>query len=72
MGVPDDVAVVGFDDLPTAVQAVPALTSVRQPIHQKGALATSLLIDMIEGVIDGPRQILLPTQLVVRASTGKK
>ncbi len=68
--VPDDVAVVGFDDLPTAVQAVPALTSVRQPIHQKGALATSLLIDLIEGAVQEPRQILLPTQLIVRQSSG--
>jgi DNA-binding LacI/PurR family transcriptional regulator len=68
--VPDDVALVGFDDLPYAVDSTPQLTTIRHPIQQKGARATTLLLDLIEGVIDGPQQILLPTQLAIRQSCG--
>jgi DNA-binding LacI/PurR family transcriptional regulator len=68
--VPDDIAVVGFDDLPTALQTKPQLTTVRQPVSQKGAQATSLLLDFVEGIIEGPVQKLLPTQLVIRQSCG--
>jgi LacI family transcriptional regulator len=68
--VPEDVSVVGFDDLPNAIQSKPQLTTIRQPIQHKGAMATNLLLDLIEGVVDGPRQVLLPTQLVIRQSCG--
>ncbi len=68
--VPDDVAVVGFDDLATATQVTPPLTTVRQPIEEKGARAAELLIRLIEGSLHGPQQILLPTQLVIRQSCG--
>jgi LacI family transcriptional regulator len=68
--VPDDVALVGFDDVPTAQELDPQLTTVRQPIAERGARATSLLIDMLEGRVDEPQHIILPTQLVIRRSTG--
>ena len=68
--VPDDVALVGFDDLPIAREVEPALTTIRQPIQQKGWQATRLLIDLLEGLVEGPKQILLPTQLVIRQSCG--
>ncbi len=68
--VPQDVALVGFDDLPHASEATPRLTTIRQPIQQKGYLATRLLLDLIEGKLEGPQQIILPTQLVIRESTG--
>jgi LacI family transcriptional regulator len=68
--VPEEVAVVGFDDLPNALQVTPQLTTIRHPIQQKGAMATNLLIDLIEGRIESPRQVLLPTQLVIRQSCG--
>ena len=68
--IPQDVAVMGFDDLPNSMQAAPQLSTVRQPIQQKGVIATSLLLDLIEGKVEGPRQILLPTQLVIRQSCG--
>jgi LacI family transcriptional regulator len=68
--VPDDVAVVGFDDLPNALQATPRLTTIRQPIQQKGIVATNLLIDLIEDKVQGPRQVMLPTQLIIRQSCG--
>jgi LacI family transcriptional regulator len=68
--VPEDVAVVGFDDLPIARDTNPPLTTIRQPIQQKGWQATRLLIDLLEGAVEGPKQILLPTQLVIRQSCG--
>lgn len=68
--VPEDVALVGFDDLPRAVEANPPLTTIRQPIHQKGYQAAHLLLDLLDGKVRGPRHILLPTQLVIRASSG--
>jgi DNA-binding LacI/PurR family transcriptional regulator len=67
--VPDDIAIIGFDDLPIATQNAPHLTTIRQPILQKGARATILLIDLIEGRGQQPTQILLPTQLVIRQSS---
>ncbi|MFW5696270.1 MAG: LacI family DNA-binding transcriptional regulator, partial [Phototrophicaceae bacterium] len=70
--VPYDVAVVGYDDLPPAVQTRPALTTVRQPIEKLGNLAVEMLIENIQdkGKALAPRQIILPCELVVRASTG--
>jgi DNA-binding LacI/PurR family transcriptional regulator len=68
--VPEDVAVVGFDDLPTSVQVVPPLTTIRQPIEEKGARATSILIEQIETGNMEPQQVLLPTELIVRESCG--
>lgn len=66
--VPDDVAVVGFDDLPGAEHI--QLTTVHQPIREKAVRATQLLLDIIEGAVEGPQHILLPTHLVVRQSCG--
>lgn len=66
--VPDDIAVIGFDDLPAAAHALPPLTTIRQPVAQKGARAASLLINRIENGAGDPVQVLLPTQLVIRES----
>lgn len=68
--IPDDIAVVGFDDLPTAVHLEPPLTTIRQPLREKGAVATGLLLDLIEGKAQEARHIVLPTTLVVRESSG--
>jgi DNA-binding LacI/PurR family transcriptional regulator len=68
--VPDDVALVGFDDTPTAQELSPQLTTVRQPVYERGAQAAELLLDLIEGVVTEPRHVLLPTQLIVRQSCG--
>jgi LacI family transcriptional regulator len=68
--IPDNVAVVGFDDLPNAVQVTPQLTTIRQPIQQKGIVATNLLIDLIEDKREGTQQLSLPTQLIIRRSCG--
>ncbi len=68
--VPEDIAVVGFDDLPLANFATPALTTMRQPIELMGHTAASLLIDQLEGRAATPSQILLPVNLVIRESCG--
>lgn len=68
--VPEDIALVGFDDVPLAQDSSPSLTTVRQPIYERGAHATTLLLDMIEGKVTEPQQVILPTQLVIRQSCG--
>jgi DNA-binding LacI/PurR family transcriptional regulator len=68
--VPDDVAVVGFDDAPMASTSEPTLTSVRQPIEEMGREMTRLLVDGIRVPDRPPRRVILDTQLIVRASSG--
>ena len=68
--VPEDVAMVGFDDLPQADTASPPLTTVRQPIRRAGALAVEMLIDILENGAADPRRMILPTELVIRNSCG--
>jgi LacI family transcriptional regulator len=70
--VPDDVAVVGFDDLPTALATTPQLTTVRQPTYDKGVRATQLLLDLVEGRVEGPQHVLLETELVIRGTCGAR
>ncbi|AEG45644.1 LacI family DNA-binding transcriptional regulator [Isoptericola variabilis] len=67
--VPDDVAVVGYDDIPFAAMAAVPLTTVRQPIAQIGAAAARLLLDEIAEPGREPRDVVFPPELVVRAST---
>jgi LacI family transcriptional regulator len=66
--VPEDIAVVGFDDIPAAATSQPPLTTVRQPIQRTGSLAAEMLIDMIEHPDPRPRRLVVPTQLVIRSS----
>jgi LacI family transcriptional regulator len=68
--VPDDVAIVGFDDLPPAHSTNPPLTTVRQPIKRTGALAVETLLDMLATSVTPERRIVLPTELVIRVSCG--
>jgi len=66
--VPEDIAVVGFDDIPPAATSQPPLTTVRQPIQRTGSLAAEMLVDMILHPDPQPRRIVLPTELVIRSS----
>lgn len=68
--VPEDIAVVGFDDIPMASRITPPLTTVRQPISRIGAIAADTLIDLIVNPSDRPQHIILPTELVIRESCG--
>lgn len=69
LSVPEDVALVGFDDLPPARQARPPLTTVRQEVEAAGMAAVSLLLERIQDPAAPARRVELPTQLVVRASS---
>ncbi|HEX6248808.1 MAG TPA: LacI family DNA-binding transcriptional regulator [Nocardioidaceae bacterium] len=69
VAVPDEVMVTGWDDVMAARYA--GLTTVRQPMRELGASAARLLDEQITGSRTEPRHELLPTELVVRASTGK-
>ncbi len=66
---PDDIAVIGFDDIDVASKTNPKLTTVRQPIQQKGFTAVRLLIDLLQQRLQPPQHILLPTELIVRESS---
>lgn len=68
--VPEQIAVTGFDDLPAAAHSTPPLTTVRQPVQERGARAARLLLDLIEGVEHETPHVLLPTELVIRMSCG--
>jgi DNA-binding LacI/PurR family transcriptional regulator len=65
--VPEDVAVVGFEDSAVARYAQPPLTTVRQPIEEMGRQATRLLLAQVAGEAGG-MHLILDTELVVRAS----
>ncbi|MEV4313681.1 LacI family DNA-binding transcriptional regulator [Actinocrispum sp. NPDC049592] len=65
--VPDDVAVIGFDDLPLSRRTEPPLTTVRQPIEEMAARMTRELLAMINGSAT-PCRVVLDTELVVRES----
>jgi LacI family transcriptional regulator len=67
--VPQDVSILGFDDIPQAAMVRPALTTVRQPLEQMGRLATQMLIDQLKNPEKQIGRIELPTQLIVRDST---
>ena len=67
MSLPDDLSIVGFDDIPQAGWVRPGLTTVRQPAHDKGRMAASLLLGLVNGAAALPH-VTLPTELVVRDS----
>jgi len=66
---PEDVSVVGYDDLPVAAVVDPPLTTVHQPMQEVGAVAAGLLLDQLGGREAVPASThLLPTELVLRGS----
>lgn len=70
--VPEDVAIVGFDDVPIARQMEIRLTTIKQPITRFGIKAVELLIDLIENGPKPARRIILDTELVIRDSCGAR
>ncbi len=67
--VPDDVAVVGFDDIPASAMTHPPLSTVRQPLYEMGRTAASMVMAAVRGESIAKR-IELPTSLVIRDSSG--
>ena len=65
--VPEDIALVGFDDSSVAVTTDPQLTTMRQPMYAQGEAMAQVLLSRLAGE-DPPRTTILPTELVVRAS----
>jgi DNA-binding LacI/PurR family transcriptional regulator len=71
LSVPDDLAVVGFDDIPLAAYVAPALTTVAQPKFAMGQRAMQMALALMAGADpDGAHNIVLEGRLVVRESTG--
>jgi LacI family repressor for deo operon, udp, cdd, tsx, nupC, and nupG len=68
--IPDGVAIVGYDDIPTAAYSHPPLTTIRQPMQQVGEVATRLLIELIDDPDAEREEVLLKTELVRRGSCG--
>jgi DNA-binding LacI/PurR family transcriptional regulator len=69
--VPQDVSVMGFDDIPGAAFHMPSLTTVRQPLSRMGQVAAQTLVERIEGKEEYPHEIAIEPDLVVRESTTK-
>lgn len=67
--VPEDVSVMGFDDIPSAAFHFPSLTTVRQPLTRMGEVAAQSLLERIEGKKEYPSEIAIEPELVVREST---
>ncbi|MBO3749985.1 LacI family DNA-binding transcriptional regulator [Streptosporangiaceae bacterium NEAU-GS5] len=67
--IPDDLSVVGFDDMPPVRWLIPPLTTVRQPLSEMAAAATAMLITLINGEPLAQNRIEFATELVVRSST---
>lgn len=67
--IPEDLSLVGFDDLPVSGWFSPPLTTVRQPLAEMGRTAAEMLAAMIDGREPHARQVELATELVVRSST---
>jgi LacI family transcriptional regulator len=65
---PDDVSIVGFDDIPQAATSYPPLTTVRQPLEEMGRVATRRLVELIAQPQLQVARVALPTALVVRES----
>jgi LacI family transcriptional regulator len=66
--VPEDLAVIGYDDIPQAQWTQPPLTTVHQPMVEKGEIAVQRLLSLIAGETQSNPNVLLPTQLVIRQS----
>jgi LacI family transcriptional regulator len=70
--IPDDMSIIGFDDIPEAAMMSPKLTTVRQPLEQMGREAARLLLEVIDSAEDRPlRRITLATRLIERESVKK-
>lgn len=68
--VPEDISVVGFDDIEIAAFHNPGLTTVRQPLHEMGATASRLLLEWLAGAKPESRAVTVEPDLIVRSSTG--
>jgi len=68
--VPEDVSVVGFDDIQLAAYHNPRLTTVRQPLREMGATAARILLQRLQGFKDYPPEFAVPPELMIRETSG--
>jgi LacI family transcriptional regulator len=67
--IPEDLAIVGYNDIPLAGRLVPGLTTVHVPIHEFGSVAARVLLEQIETGVLTPRRVVFAPQLVIRGSS---
>lgn len=67
--VPEDVSVIGFDDIQLAGYHTPRLTTIRQPLHDMGATAARILLHRLQGFKDYPPEYAVPPELIMRETT---
>jgi LacI family transcriptional regulator len=67
--IPDDISIIGFDDLPVARWTNPPLTTIRQPIAEMAAQAMRMLLRYLETAHYGTHRVELATELIIRGST---
>jgi len=70
VAVPQDLSIVGFDDIPVAAYLNPPLTTVHQPLYDLGAAAADLLFDLVKQRASRPARVVMPAMLVERGSAG--
>lgn len=70
--VPDDISVTGFDDISYARYSDPGLTTIAQPSEEIGKIALDILVRIIEGEDLSNQRVVLPTQFIIRGSTGPR
>jgi LacI family transcriptional regulator len=68
--VPEDVSVMGFDDIQAAAYHNPRLTTIRQPLHDMGETAARILLQRLQGFKDYPEEFAVPPELITRETTG--
>lgn len=68
--IPEDISIMGFDDIPQAASVHPRLTTVRQPLEDMGQVAVRMLLERINDPSNLPQRVTLATQLVIRDSCG--
>jgi LacI family transcriptional regulator len=66
--IPDDISIIGFDNIPQSELVRPALTTVSQPLEKMGRVATQMLLDLLKNPKKVAERIELPTELVARES----
>jgi DNA-binding LacI/PurR family transcriptional regulator len=70
--VPDDISVVGFDDIQGAAYNTPSLTTVRQPLARMGTIAAQTLLERIAGSLEDPKEIAVQPELMIRESSSRR
>lgn len=71
ISVPDELSVIGFDNVPESALTGPPLTTIAQPMREMGAAALSLLVGLLDGTREPGSHVRLPTELVARSSTAR-